>query len=351
MGENMKKVLLCKYMIMFVLFLLINTSILSVSGELSHNKGTIGLLPSFTPGDYLRFIMSDDKIRSYRIHIPPNYNYKNPMPLVFILHGSGISSNSKLIKPYSNMDDKADEEGFIAAYPNGEILRFSQYIHHPIALLWDLYSLAYMSREWNRWDDNNIDDVGFIRDLIDYFKSNLNVNSSRIYIMGISGGAMMTYRLGAELSDQIAAIAPIAGVIGGIGYASEPDDSILPYIIPEPIHSLPVIAFNGLKDEAVPYNGGWKQVFEWRSEDLWVYTISVNESISFWVENNNCYPTPTIVKSDNERIITRIYKDDIDNSDVVLVTYLDGGHEWFKSPPYEISAIDIMWDFFEQHPQ
>jgi len=351
MGQNMKKSLFYKLIIVVVMVLFFNINILPVSGDLLSNDGHISIKSPLRQGDYFRFIISNGNIRSYRIHIPPKYNNQNPMPLVLILHGSGISANSYSTKIYSEIDEKSDEEGFIAIYPNGELLRFSQYYKHPITFLWDLYSLAYFSREWNRWNENNVDDVGFIRDLINHLESELNVNSSRIYVTGVSGGAMMTYRLGAELSDRIAAIAPIAGVIGGVPYSSEPDNSISPYIIPKPINPIPVIAFNGLQDNAVPYEGGWKNVFEWNSDELWVYTVSVNESISFWVENNNCNPYPQIIQSEDERIITKNFKSSDDKSDVVLVTYLDGSHEWFKSPPHEISAIDFMWEFFEQNPK
>jgi polyhydroxybutyrate depolymerase len=347
----MKKILSNRYFIIFILALLINAGFITISGNNISAIENQSIKSTLSPGDHFRFIISDNNIRSYRIHIPPSYNYQNPMPLVFVLHGSGVSSNSYSTKISSEMDKKADEEGFIAVYPNGELLRFSQYYKHPITFLWDLYSLAYFSREWNRWNENNIDDVGFIRNLINHLETLLNVNSSRIYITGISGGAMMTYRLGAELSNYIAAIAPIAGVIGGIAYVPEPDDSISPYIISKPINPIPVIAFNGLQDKSVPYEGGWKHIFEWKSDDLWVYTVSVNESITFWVENNYCDSNPHISKSENERIITTRYKSNDGNSDVVLVTYLDGGHEWFKSPPHELSAIDIMWDFFEQNPK
>ena len=351
MGQIMKKKLFLKLILVAVLMMFFNSNILSVSSRLLPNNEDIEFKSDLLRGDHLRFIISNNKIRSYRIHIPSFYNNQNPMPLVFILHGSGISANSYSTKIYSDMDKKADKEGFIAVYPNGELLRFSRYYQHPISFLWDLYSFAYFSREWNRWNENNIDDVGFIRDLINHLESQFNVNSSRIYVTGISGGAMMTYRLGAELSDRIAAIAPISGVIGGIAYAHEPDDSISPYVISKPANPIPVIAFNGLHDTAVPYEGGWKQVFKWNSNDLWVYTISVNESISFWIDSNSCDPDPQIIKSENERIITKNYICNDSKSDVVLVTYIDGGHEWFKSPPHEISAIDIMWEFFEKHPQ
>jgi poly(3-hydroxybutyrate) depolymerase len=62
----------------------------------------------------------------------------------------------------------------------------------------------------------------------------------------------MTYRLGAEFSDSVAAIAPVGGSIGGIaGW----DGSNTLYTIPTPEHPVPVIIFHGMKDLNVPYNG------------------------------------------------------------------------------------------------
>jgi polyhydroxybutyrate depolymerase len=340
-----------KIIIINIILILVNSSIFSVSAVTSSNAQKNNNESSLEPGDYYQYILTDGHIRSYRIHIPPSYNDENPIPLVLVLHGSGVGANSKTTKNYCEIDEKADEEGFIAVYPNGELLRLSRYLKHPIARLWDLYYLIRRSREWNRWDDNSVDDVGFIRDLINHLEIKLNVNSSRIYITGVSGGAMMTYRLGAELSDRIAAIAPIAGSIGGLGFESKKDDTLSPYIIPHPINPVPVISFHGMKDKSVPYEGGWKQVFDWKSYELWVYIISVNESVTFWVENNNCNPIPEINISKSGRIITKTYTNNFDNADVVLVTYVEGDHEWFKSPPHELSAVDKLWDFFEKHPK
>ena len=57
--------------------------------------------------------------------------------------------------------------------------------------------------------------VNFIRTLIENIILNLNIDSSRIYISGLSDEALMTYRLGAKLSDIVVAVAPVAGSIGG----------------------------------------------------------------------------------------------------------------------------------------
>jgi len=288
--------------------------------------------PSLSPDDHFRFIMHGLRIRSYRIHIPPDYDENTPMPVIFVLHGH--PHNSKIIKIQSEMDKKADEEGFIVVYPNGETTPFLSLIKNLLSGVW--------SRWWNCWDFNRVDDVGFIRKLIGRLKENLNINSSRIYITGFSGGAMMTYRLGSELSDIIAAIVPVAGTIGGTWY-TWPDDKV--YTIPEPLNPLPVIVFHGIKDQDIPYGGGWVSS---------MYYYSVNESVSFWVNHNNCNSTPEINISESGNIITRTYSNGSDGSEVVLYTIVNGGHEWFGSSwflPCEISVNDCMWDFFEKHPK
>ena len=287
--------------------------------------------PTLSPGDYLRFMFFDMRLRSYRIHVPPSYDGSNPVPLVFVLHG--FPDNAKDIQSVG-MNAKADEEGFIAVYPNG----------HTYSLYWVLMNLIYF-RSWgfffNCWDFNNVDDVGFIRTLIEKLQTTLEIDSSRIYISGLSGGALITYRLGAELSDIVAAIAPVAGSIGGRWMFE--DDSPL-YIIPEPEHPLPVIVFHGMNDSAVPYEG---------SEEF----ISVNDSVSFWVEHNQCDPDPQINISESGNIITRTYTNGSDGTEVVLYTVVDGVHGWFGAPgwpyeyPCEISANDLIWEFFEKHPK
>ncbi len=56
-----------------------------------------------------------------------------------------------------------------------------------------------------------IDDVGYARVMLDDLARQFNIDKKRVYATGISNGAMMCYRLACELSDRIAAIAPVAG--------------------------------------------------------------------------------------------------------------------------------------------
>ena len=281
-------------------------------------------------GNHMQFMISDWRIRSYRVHIPPTYNGNTPTSLVLVLHGGG--GRSQTMEKKTEFSEKADEEGFIAVYPNG-ISRF----------------LLFM-RTWNAGHccgialEKNIDDVKFIRELIDKLQLQLNIDPSRIYITGHSNGAMMAYRLGAELSDIIAAIAPCAGTIGGKATENSPL-----CVIPEPDYPVSVIALHGKLDENVPYAGGHGVKTSGSRIDL-----SVDESISFWVQHNECNPIPQTNISESGNIIIDTYSGGKNSTEVVLYTIVNGEHWWpgsDKDPYQEISATDIIWDFFENHPK
>jgi len=154
----------------------------------------------------------------------------------------------------------------------------------------------------------------------------------------------MTYRLGSELSNIIAAIAPVSGTIGG--YATE--DSEL-WVIPDPDYPISVLAIHGMNDENVPYNGGHGENTSGTRIDL-----SVNESIDFWVDHNNCNQTPVTNISESGNIIFDTYSNGLDDTEVSLCSIVYAGHWWPGSDQdlyQELTATDIIWDFFITHPK
>lgn len=158
----------------------------------------------------------------------------------------------------------------------------------------------------------------------------------------------MTYRIGAELSDILAAVAPVAGTIGGEWM--DKHGNLLPsYVIPDPEYPLPIVIFHGMNDSLVPYDGGVGP-----SGDIF---LSVNESVTFWVEHNQCDPTPQINISESGNIIKKTYANGSNGADVVLYSVVNGSHGWFGAPdwpytyPCEISAADLIWQFFNTHPK
>jgi len=271
----------------------------------------------------------------YKIILPASYDPKESYPLVFVFHGGG--GNADNIRDTTNFSKKADEEKFIVVYPYGTgRLRYK-------LLTWNCGFCCGYALE------NNIDDVGFIRSLYEHLTKEYSINTNMVYATGISNGGIMSYRVGAELSDIFAAIAPVAAQIGG--QATEYDKI---WQIPDPENPVSVIAFNGMNDTRVPYDGGRPlegsaHVYSW---------MSTNESISFWVDQNYCNQIPEQNISESGNIIIDTYRNGLNDTEVVLVTIVDGTHSWpggkkgwsgGPEPTQEISATDLIWDFFKEH--
>jgi len=266
------------------------------------------------PGNYNLSINVNGVTRSYRVHVPPGYDDKTPLPLVIVLHWWG--GNSKSIEEYTGFSYKADREKFIVIYPQGMGPDYT-------------WNAGFCCGQAFR---NRVNDVEFIRRIVEKTQADLKIDSKRIYAVGVSNGGMMAYRLGAELSEVFAAIAVASGSIGKYS------DGRL--IIANPSKPVSIIAFHGKKDSLIPYEGG---------ESMGYLFASVNESIMFWVRVDKCSETPQIETSSNGRIVKETYTGGVDSTEVVLYTITDGDHDiWNNSG---IHTTDIIWDFFKKHPK
>ena len=181
--------------------------------------------PTLAPGDHTRTVKTEGRERSYQIHIPAKYDSKSPLPVVLALHGAAM--NGPMMAAFCGLNKKADEAGFITVYPNGTGIG--------IFPIWNAGGIT---------TKDLTDDVAFIRALLDDLARVLKVDSKRVFATGMSNGAMMCYRLAAELSDRIAAIAPVAGTMA-IEKAN-------------PTRPVPIIHFHGTADTFVPFNGAAK---------------------------------------------------------------------------------------------
>ena len=161
--------------------------------------------------------------REYILHVPPSYNGKVAAPLVIVLHGAvqGAANAQQM----SGMSSLADQQNFIAVYPNGT----------GRLVTWNAGNCCgYAQRE-------NVDDIAFLRALVAKLQKNYSIDARRIYVAGISNGAMMSYRAACEMSDVVAAVAPVEGAQN----------------VPcKPSAPVSLIVFHGTADRLVPYNGG-----------------------------------------------------------------------------------------------
>lgn len=194
----------------------------------------------------------DGRERTYILHLPSVYDTRGSLPLVFVLHGGG--GNAENARRMSNMNAKADEKGFLVVYPNGTGKRKDRLLTWNAGNCW-AYALT-----------PRVDDVTFFHALLEELKQAYPVDSKQIYVTGLSNGGMMAYRLACELSDKIAAVAPIA--------ASLP---IQTCNLSSPVS---VIVFHRTEDRHVPYFGGIG-----KEASLKILHPSVSEAVRFWVEH------------------------------------------------------------------
>lgn len=291
---------------------------------------------SISPGNYSFTLGPEGDQREVLVHIPPAYDGNLYLPLVIVLHGGG--QNAEGVQRLTEMDEDADQFGFVVAYPNGSG-RLEERV-----LTWNSGHCCEYALE------RQVDDVQFIDSLIDSLIQQYAIDKNRVYLTGISNGGMMAFRAAAELADQVAAIAPIAATIGG-----QVPETGLEYIIPTPSAPVAVIAFHGMQDHNVPYEGGMgpAALSEGRID------ISVDRSIQFWMEANGCDPSPQTETEADGNIIIDAYLNCAGNADVVLVSIVDGGHAWpganrglaSDPPTQDISANEMMLEFFLAHPK
>lgn len=275
-------------------------------------------------------LIVDGLKRTYSIHVPFSYN-GNPIPLVIALHGGGGSAEK--MASLTDFNALSDQKGFIVVYPEGvenhwnDGRKLQQYKTH---------------RE-------NIDDIKFISVLIDHLAEEYSIDESRIYATGISNGAMMSCRLACELPGKIAAIAMVAGGM---------PEELSSYCIPS--ESISVLVMNGTEDPLILWEGG--EITAGRQS--LGSTLSVSETVQFWVDHNKCLP-PVItwlpdLQDDGTRVRKEEYGQGENGTEVILYAIEGGGHTWPGGPQYaseyiisrtcyDINASEVIWWFFSEH--
>jgi polyhydroxybutyrate depolymerase len=266
--------------------------------------------------------------RTYLLHLPASYDGEKAVPLVFAFHGGG--GDGQGMQSLTHLNRIADEQGFLVVYPDG------------------------LDKQWNdgRPEINpGVDDVGFISTLIDKLEEDYDIDTGMIYSTGISNGGFFSQRLAFELSDKIAAVAPVAALLGeNLSRTTSPSGPI------------PIMIIMGTDDPLVPWNGG--EINAGLADRGRV--LSEPATISFWVKTNGCSQTPTVDyypdrdASDGTRIRREVYSGGLDSSEVVLLAVEGGGHTWPGGTQYaserligktskDIDAGEVIWEFFQEH--
>jgi len=206
---------------------------------------------TLSPGNFTFNMTFGGQSRSFNIHVPGSYTGRFPVPLVLDLHG--LSSNATQQAYISGFREKSDKVGFLVAFPQG------------VSNSWNAYGCCGTA------DSSNIDDVGFLKAVVNQIASMGNINHSRVYITGLSNGGFMTHRMACEAADVFAAAAPVSAPLN----LHDPTTC-------RPARPITVVHFHGLNDTTIPYDG-------------YLGLQSAQDSLSSWSDINGCTGSATVL--------------------------------------------------------
>jgi polyhydroxybutyrate depolymerase len=274
--------------------------------------------PITGPGDYREHMTVDGKDRAFNVHVPPSYDKTKPMPAVFMLHG--ITENADTFAQDTNMNAKADKEGFIAVYPEGN------------PLLKNTSHLAWNVPNWDIFHPSrHADDVDFVGKVIDTVDHSLAVDPNRTYVAGFSNGGMLAQEVAAKNSDKVAAVAIVSAALSG-------KDK-------EPGNPVSVIDIHGTADTVVPYQN-WDNSLHLVNMEPVAYTGT------FWKKADGISGDPTLSKGKGYTVQDSVNKQT--GVEVKQIGITGGIHTWpgvnnDDNADKSLEATDEIWDFFSHH--
>lgn len=277
-------------------------------------------------GDETHSLTVNGQKRSYRIHVP---SASTPMPLVLMLHGAG--GTAERAARHCGWIAKSDQESFIVVFPE--------------ALPANPSKPSHFGTNPNLWDDgahrtHPTDDIAFLRSLIQDVMQHHNVDPKRIYCTGFSNGASMSFYAGIELSDLLAAIAPVSGHLW--------------IKSPQPKRQISLMLIAGSQDPLNPLLGG-------KAFNPWLKRNTVKppmiESVNIWLKLLGISESQKTIQKSSDTLITR-YGPNPKGLEVIYIIIEGQGHEWPGSPRVHpefltgknqttFNATDAIWNFFK----
>jgi polyhydroxybutyrate depolymerase len=182
-------------------------------------------------------LIHDSAIRAYDVLRPASATNETARPLVVDIHGFGSSKDGQ--RGISGWGALAEANDFYVAWPDGLFNSWNGNTCCGLAVT------------------NNVDDVGFIRAMVAAISAEVNIDSERIYVTGLSNGGAMSHRLACEAADLFAAAAPMAFPAPYLLFASACN----------PSESIPLLFFMGLTDVLISYESAAPSLAFWRDKN------------------------------------------------------------------------------------
>lgn len=278
------------------------------------------------PGAFIFKLNIDSIDRFYKLYIPSKFNFREKTPVIFAFHGGGGDMNQMSEDKNYNLISKSEELGIPIVFPNG----FSLFPTGRIAT-WNAGLCCGDAR------DKKIDDIKFIKDVFSEIKKQIDIEESEVYAIGMSNGAMISYRLACEASEIFKKIMAVAGT-----------DNTINCVPKKPVSILHIHAKD---DDHVLFSGGHGKAFTNKRIEKVTEFTSVMATIDKWSKSNNCSGKKNRVL-ENKDVYCDMYDDCLMQSKIKLCVTNTGGHSWPGSNKNKsskaISANSMMWKFFRE---
>ena len=250
------------------------------------------------------------ELRSFGLSLPTGHSNSGSYPLVIVLHGN--PSNGIQMQALTEFDQLGNSENFVTVYPDAHFRAATT--PNPVdecdignALIglgfWPVYSpvsTTAMDREER-----------FLSDLIYRMIANRGVDASKVYLVGLSGGGMLTGHMAFRMCDRIAAFANVAGQTPDL-FSSFNPGGVVPYL-----------HIHGTADMNVDY-------FQPEFNDY----LAVEPGMKKWAQANglstmhNTANIPDTDPSDGSTVTRYSYGS---GNIVELLKVDNGGHQWPNS--------------------
>lgn len=260
--------------------------------------------------DVARSLTIGDTTWKYGVHVPPGYDARTPLPVVYLYHGLGGEATSTL--GYTDFANAANTSNFVVVTPqaNGD------------PTTWDVVTPVTEKGS----------DVDFALQLTKEVTKDWCVDPDRQYAAGVSNGSAMMFAMACSGAFDIQAYGAVAAT----------------FYVPDRCGDAPPMSFvyfHGTADEVVPFDGGETPLFPVRA---------VPDVLADWAEHDGCRPDPAPTQAESDVELTTWSGCD-DGARMEAYVVDGGGHTWPGAPfpipilgktTNTVDATDVMVDFF-----
>jgi polyhydroxybutyrate depolymerase len=266
-------------------------------------------------GDSGASISSGGLDRGYTLHVPAGYDGARRVPLLLLFHG--FSLDAAFMASYVAFPRVSDASGAVVVSLDG-------------------------TGEPKRWNAvaaaTGPDDLAFAKELLDRIMTDFCIDPARVFAVGFSNGGGMAQRVSCDLPGRIAAVGVVAAA----------------YVNCQ--GTTPVIAFHGIADPIVAFEGG-----ENPPEQGGGVFPPVRRSVSEWARSLGCEGLAVISRPSANVELSTYRNCRLGDGEALLYAIIGGGHTWpgatMDLPPqivgattHEIDATATIWEFLQRHP-